>query len=1580
MNLFDIRTIVFTYAISNAVCLVVIASLWRRNRKRFAGLGFWLADYAMQFTVILLVALRGIVPDFASIVVSNGLAITGTILLYVGLERFVGKRASQVHNYFLLAVFVFVHWYFAFVQPSLLIRTINLSVGLILICSQCAWLLIRRVEADMRPITLGVGYVFIAFSLFSIARIVVDLIVDPGNNFFQTGIYEALAVLTNQTLFIILTFSLLLMFNRRVVMDLERDIIERGLAEAALHNSEGRFRSLFENMLSGYAYCKMIYEAGQPQDFIYLETNSAFATLTGLKDVLGKRVTEVIPGIRESNPELFEIYGRVAMTGEPEKFETYVDALGIWFSVSVYSPEREHFVAVFENITERKRAEEALQRSEALLLQTGEIAKVGGWEIDLLTMTPQWSLETYRIHEVDPSLQPDLENAINYYAPEARPVIREAVQRAIQEGQSYDLELPIVTAKGKPKWIRTMGQPEFRDSKCVRLFGTFQDITERKQAEEALRRFELLSEHSRDIILFMRREDGRILEANTAAARAYGYSRDELLALAIQDLRAPHTRNLTADQMARADDGGIIFETVHLRKDGSTFPVEVSSQGANIGGVRALVSIIRDITERKRAEEEIASLSKFPTENPDPVLRAQNDGRLTYANAASRELLEMWGCEINAYLPAKIKDMLAVTVESGSVKTVDVPCKDKVYALMLVPIVESGYVNLYARDITARLRVEQALFESEEKYRLLADNSNDWIYWIQPDRSFRYVSPSCERVTGFAPMDFMANPHLLTEIVHPEDRQRVEAHSEVAERDSEADNLEFRIITIAGEVRWLSHICAPVYTADGEYIGRSGTNRDITERKQAEEQLAKIAKRLSLATSSAGMGIWDWDIQKNELAWDGQMYALYGLEPGEFGGAYEAWLNGVHPDDRDPSNEVSQQAVRGEREYDTEFRVVRPDGSVHWLKAKGEVFRDEHSQPLRMVGVNYDITERKQAEEALLSSEARYRHTLDAMLEGCQILGFDWRYLYLNDVADRHNRRPKDELLGNKYMDMWPGIESTHVFAVIKQCLEERVSQSMENEFTFPDGSQGWFELRIYPVPEGIVILSVDITERKKAEKTLRQTAEELDKRTRELNAILSSVQEFVYIFDPKGRFVFANKKLLDLWGLTAEQVVGKTMRDLDYPRTVETALLKGVRRVLKTGQPVTNITHYTSPSGGAGSYENILAPMLDPEGKVSFVAGSSRDVTERKQAEQALRESEERLRQIASSLREVIWLRDIQTRQVLYVNPAFEELTGRTCESFLENRDIMIDAIHPDDKEEVVQALEQRLEGVPFDKEHRIIHLNGSVRWVLSRIFPVRNEAGEVYRWASIMEDITERKRSEEELSQTLEELKSSNAELEQFAYVASHDLQEPLRGIAGLAQLLEFRYQGQLDDKANEYIDHIVEGTQRMQTLINDLLAYSRVGRRGEAIRPTEAETALKAALANLNAAILEYGATVINESLPAVRADATQLVQLFQNLIGNAIKFRAERPPRIHVGVTDAGDFWQFWVRDNGIGIEPQYFERIFLVFQRLHTRREYKGTGIGLAICKKIIERHGGQIWVESQVGQGSTFYFTFPKGK
>jgi light-regulated signal transduction histidine kinase (bacteriophytochrome) len=238
-------------------------------------------------------------------------------------------------------------------------------------------------------------------------------------------------------------------------------------------------------------------------------------------------------------------------------------------------------------------------------------------------------------------------------------------------------------------------------------------------------------------------------------------------------------------------------------------------------------------------------------------------------------------------------------------------------------------------------------------------------------------------------------------------------------------------------------------------------------------------------------------------------------------------------------------------------------------------------------------------------------------------------------------------------------------------------------------------------------------------------------------------------------------------------------------------------------------------------------------------------------------------------------------------------------------------------------------------------------------------------------------RKQAEEALHLIAKDLERSNKDLEQFAYVASHDLQEPLRAVGGFMGMLKNQYYDKLDDQAREYIDFSVDGAERMQGLIEGLLAFSRVGTRGGEFASVNLTNALDGALVNLKTLITESNAVVTSDTLPVVRADLMQMTQLLQNMVANAVKFHGPRHPEIHVGAQHKEGAWEIYVRDNGIGIESQYFERIFMIFQRLHTRTQYKGTGIGLAVCKKIVERHGGKIWVESVPGEGSTFYFTIP---
>ncbi len=331
---------------------------------------------------------------------------------------------------------------------------------------------------------------------------------------------------------------------------------------------------------------------------------------------------------------------------------------------------------------------------------------------------------------------------------------------------------------------------------------------------------------------------------------------------------------------------------------------------------------------------------------------------------------------------------------------------------------------------------------------------------------------------------------------------------------------------------------------------------------------------------------------------------------------------------------------------------------------------------------------------------------------------------------------------------------------------------------------------------------------------------------------------------------------------------------------------------------------------------------------------------------------------------------------RIVLVNPAALGLFGASSPEQLLGKS-PFEVFHPDCHAAMRERISKLLAGQRAPVlEEKIVRLDGVVVDVEVVAAPVTDQGERAI--LVLVRDITERKRAEAALQQTTEDLQRSNRDLEQFAYVASHDLQEPLRAVGGYVRLLEHRFPEELDAKARDYIAGAFDGAMRMERLITDLLAYSRVGTRGATFVPAALDAILDQALRNLQVGIQSARATITHDPLPALTVDATQMMQLFQNLIGNAIKFHGESPPRIHVGAQREEGRWVFSVRDNGIGIEPQYYERIFQIFQRLHTRKAYPGTGIGLAICKKIVERHGGTIWIESQPGQGSTFYFSIPE--
>jgi PAS domain S-box-containing protein len=319
-------------------------------------------------------------------------------------------------------------------------------------------------------------------------------------------------------------------------------------------------------------------------------------------------------------------------------------------------------------------------------------------------------------------------------------------------------------------------------------------------------------------------------------------------------------------------------------------------------------------------------------------------------------------------------------------------------------------------------------------------------------------------------------------------------------------------------------------------------------------------------------------------------------------------------------------------------------------------------------------------------------------------------------------------------------------------------------------------------------------------------------------------------------------------------------------------------------------------------------------------------------------------------------------------------------------DRPAIVGRIVPEDQQRIDAAVKATVNGgAPYDVEYRIIWPDGSIRWLSSRGRLHRNGDGTPVDMQGVIMDITERKQIEELKAhqaaerRRAEALARSNEELQQFAYIAAHDLQEPLRMVASYTQLLGQRYKGRLDSDADEFIDFAVDGARRMQMLISDLLAYCRVETAGKVPVEVSSHEAFEEAVRNLEGTVAENDARIVCDQLPLVMADRTQLVQLFQNLVGNAIKYRTPKRPEIRVSASrGAPNEWIFSISDNGIGIDPKYSEKIFLMFQRLHSREEFSGTGIGLTLCKKIAERHGGRIWVEPNTGPGSTFHVALPE--
>jgi PAS domain S-box-containing protein len=503
----------------------------------------------------------------------------------------------------------------------------------------------------------------------------------------------------------------------------------------------------------------------------------------------------------------------------------------------------------------------------------------------------------------------------------------------------------------------------------------------------------------------------------------------------------------------------------------------------------------------------------------------------------------------------------------------------------------------------------------------------------------------------------------------------------------------------------------------------------------------------------------------------------------------------------------------------------------------------------------------------------------------------------------------------------------------------------------------------------GLMGTIIDVTGRKKVKRALRES-EERFRQTFELAA--SGIAHV----DLNGRFLRANRSLCRILGTSAEELVGKSVKEVSHPDDRGVTDAERARMQEGAVDAVHLEKRYLRKDGETVWVDLTVALVRDADRQPLYEIAVFDDITERKAADAALRESEARFRSLTALSSDWYWEQDAQFRFTL-MSRGIEDNLGMAPEEFIgrtrwDSPMLGVSELELAAHRELVEAHRPFSE---FEYGRRDVH--GNVRWISASGEPMFDARGAFRGYRGVGRDVTARRGAQEALRAAHEELTRSNSELEQFAYVASHDLQEPLRMVSSYTQLLGKRYADRLEGDAKEFMAYIVDGAARMKQLIEDLLAYSRVGTRGKEFKPVSLEKALERARTNLRAALEESGGELTHGPLPEVQGDEMQLAQLLQNLIGNALKFRGEEKPRVHVSCSEKEHEFAIAVQDNGIGIDAQYFERIFMVFQRLHDKGQYPGTGIGLAICKKVVDRHHGRIWVESAPGKGSRFVFTLP---
>ncbi len=917
-------------------------------------------------------------------------------------------------------------------------------------------------------------------------------------------------------------------------------------------------------------------------------------------------------------------------------------------------------------------------------------------------------------------------------------------------------------------------------------------------------------------------------------------------------------------------------------------------------------------------------------------------------------------------------------------------------------------------DITKRKKNEMALKGREEEFRTLIEHSPDAITRFDKNLRHTFINPAGTQMTGLTEDDYIGKTH--TELGMPEKlAEEVDNLLKMVFETGKTKTFEFEILTPEG-IKYYYSYNIPEFDEGGNVKSVLAIAHDITERKMIEEELIKSEKKFRATIEESNDGIMLINEKWKIIEWNYAMEEITGIKREKILGSFfwDFMFNVLIDERKTPEmhKKIKSSLIKNLRNNTelqpnrrVEMEMQRPDGERIFIEST--IYPIKTEKGTIYGSITRDITENKRLEEELKNardnlekqvqerttelentykslkmSEQKFRELFNKAndmitLTGLEESGLPGKFIEINDVASDRLGYSREELINMSPKDIIVPEKLSEVSEIAAR-LQVDKKATFETIHLTKDGRRIPVEVNnhIFKFGERNVILAIvrDIRERKEMEEALKGSEEKF-------REIFNNANDMISLNKMKetgmpGKFIEVNEVGIRRLGYSREELLNMSPVDIVAPEKRK-EMPKNAAELKKKGYATFEIDHMTK--NGTRIPVEVNNHLFEFVGETVALA-TSRDISERKKAELALKESEEQYRQFfkaSPNFTVQIGLDGV----IIDANIAAQKNLDKSKEELIGTNFVELDMLFEEDVPVHVANFSRLLQGELVEHyETRIKGKNGEVRWgdTYPLLLTKENKPNAIL---VISHDVTDRKRAEEQLKDTINELERSNEELEQFAYITSHDLQEPLRTMGSYAGLLKRRYKGKLDEDADDFIDFMIEGSNRMKDMIQALLEYSRVGTKGEKFREFNAEESLRTAIYNLRTSIDENNALISHDPLPTIYADPNQITRLFQNLISNSIKFRKKDVhPEIYISAQKSEDEWVFSVRDNSIGMEQEYTDRIFEIFRRLHPIGEYPGAGIGLAIVKRIIDRHGGRIWVESELGKGSTFYFTIPVKK